>query len=101
MSNEIFTKLKLERIPLSDGYFLLPDGFRGIVLQKETEKTRVKKDGTEEKYIHFETIYQPSVSKVLNRYLELSMSECKDIKELKEKVEQVEKVILSIKERWD
>lgn len=55
--NEVFTKLKSEKIPLSGDYYLLPDGFRGIILQKETEKTRQKKDGTEEKYTHFETIY--------------------------------------------
>ena len=63
--NEIFTKLNSERIELTDGYVLMPDGFNGIVLQRETEKTRRKKNETEEKYIHTETIYQPTISKTL------------------------------------
>lgn len=98
--NEIFIKFKSENIPLSDGFYLRPDGFRGLVLVKETEKVREKKDKTKEKYIHTESIYQPTVSKTLQRYLELSLSECKDIKEIKETLKRVENQILTIKEKW-
>ena len=41
--NEVFKKMNSERIELTDGYVLLPDGFNGIVLQRETEKTRRKR----------------------------------------------------------
>lgn len=98
--NELFSKMKSERIELTDGYVLLPDSFNGIVLQRETEKIRTKKDKTEEKYTHIETIYQPTVSQTLTRYLQLSMSEAKSIEELKDIVLRVEKTIESIKERW-
>lgn len=99
--NEIFTKINSERIELTDGYFLLPDSFNGIVLQRETEKIRTKKDKTEEKYIHIETIYQPTVSQTLTRYLQLSISEAKTIEELKDIVLRVESKINNIKERWE
>jgi len=105
--NEIFIKFKSENISLSDGFYLRPDGFRGLVLVKETEKVRKKIDkdtkkptGEVEKYIHTESIYQPTISKTLQRYLELSLSECKDIKEIKETLERVENQILTIKEKW-
>ena len=98
--NEIFTKLNSERIELTDGYVLLPDSFNGIVLQRETEKTRRKKDETEEKYIHVETIYQPTISKTLTRYLQLTASEAKSIGELRDVVLRVENKINQIKEVW-
>ena len=98
--NEIFEKFKSENIPLDGGYFLRPDGFRGLVLVRESEKVREKKDKTKEKYIHTESIYQPTVSKTLQRYLELSLSECKDIKEIKKTLERIENQILTIKETW-
>lgn len=41
--NEVFKKMNSERIKLTDNFFLLPDGFNGIILQKETEKIRRKK----------------------------------------------------------
>lgn len=99
--NEIFEKFKSENIPLDGEYFLRPDGFKGLVLVRETEKSREKKDGTKEKYIHTESIYQPTISKTLQRYLELSLSECKDIKEIKQTLERVESQILKIKEKWE
>jgi hypothetical protein len=98
--NEIFTKLNSERIELTDGYVLLPDGFNGIVLQRETEKIRTKKDKTEEKYIHTETIFQPTISKTLTRYLQLTTSEAKSIEELRDIVLRVEDKINQIKEVW-
>ena len=98
--NEVFTKMNSERIELSDGYVLLPDPFNGIILQRETEKTRTKKDKTEEKYTHIETIYQPTISKTLTRYLQLSTSETKSIEELKAVVLRVENKINQIKESW-
>ena len=98
--NEVFKKLNSERIELTDGYVLLPDGFNGIVLQRETEKTRRKKDETEEKYIHIETIYQPTVSQTLTRYLQLTASEAKSIEQLKDIVLRVEDKINQIKEVW-
>ena len=99
--NEIFTKLNSERIELTDGYVLLPDSFNGIVLQRETEKTRKKKDKTEEKYTHVETIYQPTISKALTRYLQLTASEAKSIEELRDIVLRVEDKIESLKENWN
>ena len=98
--NEVFKKLNSERIELTDGYVLLPDSFNGIVLQREIEKTRRKKDETEEKYIHTETIYQPTISKTLTRYLQLSTSESKSIEELRDIVLRVEDKINQIKEVW-
>ena len=98
--NEVFKKLNSERIELTDGYVLLPDSFNGIVLQRETEKTRRKKDKTEEKYIHVETIYQPTISKALTRYLQLTASEAKSIEELRDIVLRVEDKINSLKEVW-
>ena len=98
--NEIFKKLNSERIELTDGYVLMPDGFNGIVLQRETEKTRKKKDKTEEKYTHVETIYQPTISKALTRYLQLTASEAKSIEELRDIVLRVEDKINQIKEVW-
>lgn len=98
--NEIFKKTKTEKIELTDGYSLLPDGFNGIVLQKETKKVRTKKDETEEVYIHVESIYQPTISKTLTRYLQLTTSEAKNIEELKDIVLRVENKINSIKENW-
>jgi len=98
--NEVFKKMNSERIELTDNFFLLPDSFNGIVLQKETEKTRRKKDETEEKYIHTETIYQPTISKTLTRYLQLSTSEAKSIEELRDIVLRVENKINQIKESW-
>ena len=98
--NEIFSKMKSERIKLTDGYVLLPDSFNGIVLQRETEKTRRKKNETEEKYIHVETIYQPTISKTLTRYLQLTTSEAKSIEELRDIVLRVENKINQIKEVW-
>ena len=99
--NEIFKKLNSERIELTDGYVLLPDSFNGIVLQRETEKTRRKKNETEEKYIHTETIYQPTISKTLTRYLQLTASEAKSIEELRDIVLRVEDKIESLKENWN
>lgn len=98
--NEVFTKMNSERIELSDNFFLLPDGFNGIVLQRETEKIRRKKNETEEKYTHIETIYQPTISKTLTRYLQLSTSEAKSIEELRDVVLRVENKINQIKESW-
>ena len=98
--NEVFKKMNSERIELTDNFFLLPDGFNGIVLQRETEKIRRKKDETEEKYTHIETIYQPTISKTLTRYLQLSTSEAKTIEELRTIVLRVENKIASLKEVW-
>ena len=99
--NEVFKKLNSERIELTDGYVLLPDSFNGIVLQRETEKIRRKKNETEEKYIHVETIYQPTVSQTLTRYLQLTTSEAKSIEELRDIVLRVEDKINSLKESWN
>ena len=97
---EVFKKMSSETIELTDGYVLIPDPFNGIILQRETEKTRTKKDKTEEKYTHIETIYQPTISKTLTRYLQLSTSETKSIEELKAVVLRVENKINQIKESW-
>ena len=103
--NEIFKKMNSERIELTDNFFLLPDGFNGIVLKKETEKTRVKNKGkedeTEENYTHTESIFQPTIAKTLTRYLQLTMSEAKSIEELRDIVLRVEDKINNIKESWN
>lgn len=98
--NEVFKKMNSERIELTDGYVLLPDPFNGIILQRETEKIRRKKNETEEKYTHIETIYQPTISKTLTRYLQLSTSEAKTVEELRDVVLRVENKINSLKENW-
>ena len=99
--NEVFKKLNSKRIELTDGYVLMPDGFNGIVLQRETEKIRKKKDETEEKYTHVETIYQPTISQTLTRYLQLSTSEAKSIEEFRTIVLRVENKINNLKENWN
>lgn len=106
--NEVFKKTKTEKIELTDGFFLLPDGFKGIVLQRETEKTRKKIDketkkptGEEEKYTNLEQWYFPNLSKTLSRYLELKSTEAKSIEDLRDIVLRVEEKINSIRESWE
>ena len=53
-----------------------------------------------EKYTHIETIYQPTISKTLTRYLQLTASEAKSIGELRDVVLRVEDKIASLKEVW-
>ncbi len=98
--NEIFKKLESENIPLEGGYFLKPDGYNGLVLIKETEKSRENKNKKVETYTHIEKIYLPTISKTLQRYLELSLGECKDIQDIKQTLERVENQISKIKEKW-
>jgi hypothetical protein len=96
--NNVFKKQN--RIDLEEGMYLTPDGFRGIVLNIETAKTRKKIDkqtkkptGEEEQYIHTETFYYPKLSQTINKYLQLKTCEAKSVEELKEIVLRVEKTI--------
>lgn len=99
--NEIFSKFKVEKLVLEEGYSLSPDGFKGLVLQYEVERTREKKDGTKEKYTDLKQWYYPTISKTLLKYLELKTVEAKSIEELKDIVLRVEDKINTIKEKWE
>lgn len=48
--NDLFKNEKKQRVELTDGFYLVPDGNYGLILQREVEKTRVKKDKTEETF---------------------------------------------------
>ena len=106
--HEIFKKLKSKRIQLDTEFWLLPDPYKGLILQREVEKSRKKIDketkkptGEEEIYTQVEQHFFPRLSQTLNKYLELKSTEASSIEELKELVLSVETTINSIKERWD
>lgn len=106
--NEVFSKMKSERIELDEKYSLEPDGYRGLVLVFEEKRVREKidtktkkKTGETEEYIFTDKWYHPKLSQSLSKYLQLSTSEVKSIEELKTIVLRVEDKINNIKESWD
>lgn len=99
--NEIFKKSKSQRINLDSVYYLTPDGFCGLVLQKQFEVVKKDKEGKDKLVLKTESFYYPRLSQALGKYLELKTVEASSIEELKEIVLKVEEKINSIKELWN
>ncbi len=92
--NEIFKKAKTDKIVLSDGFHLISDTFRGIVLVFEEERTRKKKDtGEEEIYTFVDKWYHLKLSQVLENYLKQTTIKATSIEELRDIVLRVEEKI--------
>lgn len=98
--NDLFKNEKKQRVELTDGFCLVPDGSYGLVLQREVEKTRVKKDKTEENYLDVQQFYYPRTSQALIKYMNETLSEVKSLEDIKNTLERVEKTINEIKENW-
>ena len=105
--NDIFKNMNSKKIILDDKYFLEPDGYHGLVLVFEEERTRKKLDpktkketGETEDYIFSDKWYFPRTSQSLSKYLQLTTSEAKSIEELRDIVLRVEDKINKIKEVW-
>ena len=105
--NDIFTKLKENKVVLDEKYSLQPDGYNGLVLVFEEKRERKKLDsktkketGETEEYIFTDKWYYPKISQSLNKYLQLVTSESKNIEELKNIVLRVEEKVDDIKENW-
>lgn len=98
--NELFKKTKSKSFQLDNEFRLTPDGFKGLVLQREIEKEGKDKEGNSKIIIQTESFYFPKISQTLKKYLELKSCDAKSIEELKEIVLKVEKTIESIKEVW-
>lgn len=106
--NDIFKNMNSKKIILDDKYYLEPDGYHGLVLVFEEERTRKKLDpktkketGETEDYIFSDKWYFPKTSQTLDKYLTLSLKENKTVEELRNTLERVEKTIESIKENWN
>lgn len=100
--------MKSDRIILDEKYTLQPDGYHGLVLVFEEERTRKKLDaktkketGETEEYIFQDKWYHPRLSQSLSKYLHLTTLEAKSIEELKDIVLRVEDKINNIKENWN
>lgn len=106
--HEVFTKMKSKKIQLDSEFWLMPDPYKGLILQREVEKSRKKIDketkkptGEEETYTQIEQHFFPRLSQTLNKYLELKSTEASSIEELKDLVLKVEEKINLIKESWN
>ena len=95
------------RIDLEEGFYLTPDGFRGIVLNVETEKTRKKIDketkkptGEEEQYVDIENYYFPVLGMALKKYVELSQNSAKNLEEVIEKTDKILTVVEEFKTKY-
>lgn len=100
--NKIFEEKKTNKIVLDEEYYLEPDGWKGLVLIREFPKIRKKinketKVETEETYIANEKYFYPKLSQVLDKYLELTVTESNSIQELKDIVLRVEQAIQNLK----
>ena len=42
--NEVFKKMKSKKIQLDSEFWLMPDPYKGLILQRELEKSRKKID---------------------------------------------------------
>lgn len=98
--NDLFLTQKKQRVELTDGFYLVPDGNYGLILQREVEKTRVKKDKTEETFLDKEQYFYPRTSQALTKYLNQTLSDSKSLEDIKNILERVEKTINEIKENW-
>ena len=98
--NDLFKTQKKNRVELTDGFFLTPDDNYGLILQRDVEKTRVKKDKTEETFLGKEQYFYPRTSQALTKYMNEALSEVKSLEDIKNTLERVEKTINEIKENW-
>lgn len=101
--NEILKKNNTLKLMLDDQWYLTTDGFKGLILQRDIEKTRKKIDketrketGETEIYIDTESFYHPNLSQVLDKYLRVKTKEAKSIEQLKEIVLRVEEKISNL-----
>ena len=106
--NEVFKKMKSKKIQLDSEFWLMPDPYKGLILQREVEKLRKKIDketkkptGEEETHTQIEQHFFPRLSQTLNKYLELKSTEASSIEELKDLVLKVEEKINLIRENWN
>lgn len=97
--HNIFKKMKVERIELSDGYHLEPDQYRGLMLiHEEIGEKENKKTGEKEPTVKRTAIYHPTLSQIFSKYLMVTTNEAKSLEELKEILERVEGKIDSMKD---
>lgn len=96
--NNIFKHNKM--IQLDEHYTLSTDGFNGVVLtfseprtRKKTDKDTRKETGETEQYIFEQQYYFPRVNQALNKFVELSHSDFKDLEDLKNKVDKTFAII--------
>ena len=95
----IFKKMKTERIELTDGYHLEPDGYHGLtlVLEEIGEKEN-KKTGEKEPTVKTQKYYHPTLSQTFNKYLMVTTNEAQSLEDLKDILERVESKIDSLKD---
>ena len=105
--HEVFKKMKSKKIQLDSEFWLMPDPYKGLILQREVEKVRKKIDketkkptGEEETYTQIKQHFFTRLSQTLNKYLELKSTEASSIEELKDLVLKVEEKINLIRENW-
>lgn len=97
--HNIFKKMKVERIELTDNYYLEPDQFRGLVLvHEEIGEKENKKTGEKEPTVKRQSYYYPKISQVFSKYLMVTTNEAKSLEDLKEILERVEGKIDSMKD---
>jgi len=101
--NEIFKKHNKTRIELDEEWYLTTDSFKGLILQREKQKTRKKIDketrketGETENYTDTESFYHPTLSQVLDKYLRQKTKEANTVEELKEIVLRVEETMANL-----
>ena len=85
-----------QKIVLDDKFYLEPDQFKGLVLVFNEERTRTKKDGTEEQYVFEDRYYHPSLSQTLRKYMMLKVNYANSINDLHTIVQQLENTINSL-----
>lgn len=97
--HNIFKKMKVERIELTDGYHLEPDPYRGLMLvHEEIGEKENKKTGEKEPTVKRTALFYPKISQIFSKYLMVTTNEAKSIEELKETVERVERKIDEMKD---
>lgn len=96
--NNIFKKAGKDKIQIDNNYFLETDSFRGIVLVREFEKERKKKDETVETYLAQERWYYPRVVMALEKYFDDKHNS--DLSKIKENTEEALKVLKEFRDNF-
>lgn len=79
-----------KKIELSEGWYLEPDGFNGIVLVfSEARERKNKKTGELEDYIYEDRWHHPRISQSLKEYVKLTQNSSKTIDEILEKTDKI------------
>jgi hypothetical protein len=95
----IFKNMNTDRIELTDGYHLEPDGYRGLVLvHEEIGEKENKKTGEIEPTVKRQSHFYPKLSQIFSKYLMVTTNEAKSIEELKQILERVEGKIDNMKD---